>query len=257
MDHKETITQQLVQMSRRIAAPEARHVILGEGNTSALLDDGAFLVKASGEQLATVEPGGFVAVDMQRALALLDDVDLDQEAQRAALSALRVDPAAAGRPSVEVLLHAVALHEGQARFVGHTHTISVTGLLCSPHARGFAHGRLFPDQIVLCGPDSVLVPYVSPGLPLGRAVHQAIRDFEGRYGVPPKTIMMENHGLVALGESAQEVEQILAMCDKAAQVYALACAAGGPVVMTDAQIDDIYHRADEKYRRRKLVASTA
>lgn len=255
MDQSELIKTQLVQMSRRLAAPQAHHVILGEGNTSALLDENTFLVKGSGERLATISADGFVAVDLRRALALLERDAMDEQAQRAALADLRAAPGASGRPSVEVLLHAVALNEGETRFVGHTHTISVTGLLCSPHARGFAHARLFPDQIVLCGPDSALVPYVSPGLPLGGAVHKAIRDFKQRYGVPPKTIMMENHGLVALGETAQEVEQILAMCDKAAQIYAVASAAGGPVVMTEAQIDEIYHRADEKYRRQKLVGA--
>lgn len=255
MDQSESTREQLVQMSRRVAAAEVGHVILGEGNTSALVDENTFLVKGSGERLATIGADGFVAVDLQRALALLEQEVADEQAQRKALADLKVDPEAPGRPSVEVLLHAVALEEGAARFIGHTHTISVTGLLCSPHARGFAHGRLFPDQIVLCGPDSVLVPYVSPGLPLGRAVHTAIRDFKQRYGVPPKTIMMENHGLVALGETAQEVEQILAMCAKAAQIYAVACAAGGPVLMTEAQIDEIYHRADEKYRRQKLVSA--
>lgn len=250
---RERVLEQLVQLSRALGRPEAEHVILGEGNTSALIDDGRFFVKASGEQLETIGPDGFVEIDLARALALLDAGDLDDDALKEALMATRVVQDSPARPSVELLMHAVALKAGEARFVGHTHTTAVMGLLCSDQAEAFAHARLFPDQIVLCGPGSPLVPYVSPGLPLGRAIHRAIVDFRDTRGVSPKSILMKNHGIIVLGQTAQEVVNILAMWKKAARIYAGAAAAGTVVELTPAEIDDIAGRADEHYRRAKLT----
>lgn len=253
MADKQAILQELLTMSRRIGDPDAGHVILGEGNTSALIDENTFFVKASGEQLHTIEEDGFVEVDMARTLALLEGEALQGAALKEALQTTKVDPDIPGRPSVEVLLHAVVLHHTDARFVGHTHTTAVGQLLCSEHAEAYAHTRLFPDHIVLCGPDSVFIPYVDPGLPLGRAVYQEIQAFKAKYNVSPKTIMMKNHGLVVLGETAPDVHQILTMTTKAAHVYAGACAAGGPVPMTPEQVDHIFNREDEHYRQAKLA----
>jgi rhamnose utilization protein RhaD (predicted bifunctional aldolase and dehydrogenase) len=252
-DHARTILNDLVGMTREIGSPEADHVVLGEGNTSARIDDGSFFVKGSGESLRTIDESGFVAVDMKRALALLDSGDLQGDELRDALLAIKKDPQAPGRPSIEVLMHAVVLQAGQAEFAAHTHTTVINELLCSDRAHRFAHERIFPDQIVLCGPDSAFVPYVDPGLPLGRAVHQSIEEYDKEYGIPPKTIMLKNHGIVVVGQSRLEVEAILAMITKAARIYSGACAVGEPVGLSRQDIERIYRRSDEAYRRRKLL----
>ena len=253
--NRETILQALLTMSRELGKPELDHVILGEGNTSARLDDRTFFVKGSGEQLGRIQAEGFVEVDMARALALLEGAAMEGEALKQALLGTKVDPEAPGRPSIEVLMHAVALQVGGARFVGHTHTSAVTGLLCSEQAKVFTHARIFPDQVVLCGPDSAFVPYADPGLPLGIAVHQSIVEFQKAYNISPKVIMLQNHGIVVLGQSAKEVEQILAMATKAARIYAAAAMAGDVVPMPPEEIDHLYNRADEHYRRAKLMGA--
>lgn len=254
MADKQTILHELLSMSRELGRPESDHVILGEGNTSALIDRDTFYVKASGEQLRTIGEGGFVEVDLARALALLESEDLQGAALREALQTTKVDPETPGRPSVEVLMHAVGLKYGDAKFIGHTHTTAILQLLCSEQAEPYTHTRLFPDHVVLCGPDSAFVPYVDPGLPLGRAIYQAIVDFKARYNIPPRTIMMKNHGIVVLGKTARDVHQILDMSTKAAHAYLGACAAGGPVAMPPDEVDHIYNRDDENYRRAKLMS---
>lgn len=253
MADRQVILDELVRMSRELGKPDGDHVILGEGNTSALIDDHSFLVKGSGEQLRTIEERGFVEVDFERALALIDRTELQGTALRDALLTTKTDTQAPGRPSVEVLMHAVALKYGGAKFVGHTHTIAVNQLLCSEQAEAYSHARLFPDHVVLCGPDSAFVPYVDPGLPLGRAVYDAIEAFKAQYNVPPRTIMLKNHGIVVLGQTARDVQQILDMSTKAARIYVGACAAGGVVPMTPEEVDHIYNREDEHYRRAKLM----
>jgi len=62
-----------------------------------------------------------------------------------------------------------------------------------------------PDQIVLLGPAFVYVPYTDPGLPLALAVRDAVRQFVDTQQRVPKVLLMENHGAIALGGTAQEV----------------------------------------------------
>src|SRR5690606_29543818 len=101
-------------------------------------------VKGSGEQLSTISEGGFVEVSFERALALMDSQPLANLALRDALLATKAHADAPGRPSVEVLMHAVALKYGGAKVIGHTHTVVVNQLLCSERAEEYTHMRLFP-----------------------------------------------------------------------------------------------------------------
>jgi L-ribulose-5-phosphate 4-epimerase len=113
-------------------------------------------------------------------------------------------------------------------------------------------GRLFPDEIVTCGPAPVFVPYTDPGLPLAGEVRRRILDYTDAYGERPKVIMMQNHGLVALGKSAEEVQQITAMAVKTARVILGTYALGGPHALSAEAVARIHTRPDEAYRRQLL-----
>ena len=89
--NRETILQALLTMSRELGRPELDHVILGEGNTSARIDEGTFFVKGSGEQLGQIQAEGFVEVDMTRALALLEGSAMDGRTIKQALLETKVD----------------------------------------------------------------------------------------------------------------------------------------------------------------------
>ena len=54
----ETILANLVEMSRYLGAPERGYAILGEGNSSARIDEETFWVKASGTTMARIDAGG-------------------------------------------------------------------------------------------------------------------------------------------------------------------------------------------------------
>jgi rhamnose utilization protein RhaD (predicted bifunctional aldolase and dehydrogenase) len=112
---------------------------------------------------------------------------------------------------------------------------------------------MFPDEIVCCGPASAFVPYVDPGIPLARAVAAEVNRFIEEYDVPPKTILMQNHGLIALGRTSTEVEMITAMAVKAARVLLGTYALGGPRFLTPENVARIYTRPDEHYRERLLI----
>jgi rhamnose utilization protein RhaD (predicted bifunctional aldolase and dehydrogenase) len=165
-----------------------------------------FFVKASGVTLEEIEPAGFVEIAFEPILEFPEHGDTSDEAVTATLMAARVGPTAPLRPSVETPLHALALTVGGARFVGHTHPTAVNAILCSRRAEESIAGRLFPDEIVVCGPALAYVPYTDPGLPLAREVRKAIEAHIEAHEEPPRVILMQNHGLIALGQSPQEVQ---------------------------------------------------
>ena len=237
-------------MSNNLGDPALDYVILGEGNTSARADADTFWVKASGTELRTIEASGFVRVRFDRVLALLDAGDLSDDEVKAGLEAAKVDPAVTARPSVETVLHALALQLEGVHFVGHTHPTAVNTVLCSQQAEEAVSGRLFPDHIVYCGPASVYVPYTDPGVPLARAIRDSMAQYVDEYREVPKVILMQNHGLIVLGRTGQEVEDVTAMAVKAARVLLGTYTLGGPHFLTAQAVDRIHTRPDEAYRRK-------
>ena len=243
------ILAQLVAMTRNLGDPSLDYAILGEGNASARIDADSFWVKASGAEMRTIGAGGFVQVRFDRVLEMLQAGNLSDAEVKAGLEAARVDPEAKARPSVETVLHALALRLDGVNFVGHTHPTAVNALLCSQKAEEAIAGRLFPDEIVYCGPAPVYIPYTDPGVPLAKAVRDAIDGYLDEHREVPKVILMQNHGLITLGKTASEVENITAMYVKTARVILGAYALGGLHFMTPEAVARIHTRPDELYRR--------
>jgi len=248
----EDVLRELVEMSNNLGDPLNDYVILGEGNSSVKVDEETFWVKASGTQLRTIGPEGFVQVYFEPVLAMLDGPDLSDEEVKQVLIEAKVDPAAPGHPSVETAMHALCLKLEDIKFVGHTHPTSINMLTCSATFETAVSGRLFPDEIVLCGPAPVIIPYVDPGLPLAREIKTRLRVYLDTYGELPRTVLMQNHGFIALAGTAQKVENITAMAVKAARILVGTYALGGPNFMTAKAVDRIHTRPDEHYRQRMI-----
>jgi rhamnose utilization protein RhaD (predicted bifunctional aldolase and dehydrogenase) len=184
---------ELLELSHELGAEHRQLAILGEGNTSTKLSDETFLVKASGSSLANLADNDVVECRFAPQLEMLDRDDLSDQQIEDELFGCRVE-ASAKKPSVEALFHAYLLNLPGINFVGHVHSIAVNQLLCSPHARDFAENRLFPDEIVCCGGSSVFVPYTDPGLKLSQVIRAGCVNFTEQFGVPPRVILLENHG---------------------------------------------------------------
>lgn len=250
-----TALDQLVALSRELGDPAADLVILGEGNTSADLGDGSFLVKASGASLATARPEDFVRADRQAVVDLVDDAALHEHDQDGLRDRLRAASHAADgpRPSIETMLHALALDLPGVRVVAHTHPTHVNALLCSDRAGELVAGALFPDQVVVCGGASPLVPYAEPGLPLGRVFRDGLRTHLDRSAEVPRLVYLGNHGIVALGESERQAAQVTAMAVKAARVLAGALAIGSAARLDPETVRRLGGRDDERHRRAVLA----
>lgn len=248
------VLTRLHQLARWLSDPVRDLAILAEGNVSAALPDRAtFWLKASGCQMGSMRPDQFVRMDTARTLELLEHERLDDKEIQRLLLAGRHNPDDTLQPSVEAALHAICILEGGASVVGHTHPTAWISVLSSVNAEAAVAGRLFPDEIVVCGPAPCFVPYVDPGPPLARAVREAIRRHVDTWGDGPKVILMQNHGLVALGKDADEVERITQMSVKVARALVGAYAMGGPNFLTPAHVDRIHRRPDEHLRQRALA----
>ena len=250
MEEKEKVAA-LLKLSHDLGAPERKLAILGEGNTSVRISGTQFAVKASGCNLATLTNQDVAVCETEKILGLLDAKNATDGMIDETLFGARVNPKAK-KPSVESIFHAWLLTLEGVEFVGHTHPVSVNQILCAPRARDFAEHRIFPDEVVCCGAQSVFVPYIDPGLALAREIRERTQSFIKRNKTVPRLILLQNHGLIALGSTPNAVMAATLMAAKAAEIFMGAAAIGGPNFMTEAQVARIASRADEAHRQKEL-----
>ncbi|MBK8018377.1 MAG: class II aldolase/adducin family protein [Betaproteobacteria bacterium] len=148
----------------------------------------ALFVKGSGADLAAVTPGDFTPVALDRALALLDAHDLDNDALMRALGPLKLDPASP-RPSIETLMHACLPH----RYVEHTHADAVLAVINTEGGEASA-ARVFGS----CAP---LVPFRHSGFDLAMACADVYRREATDASIG---LLLAFHGVVAFGDSARQ-----------------------------------------------------
>lgn len=247
------VLQELIHMSRYLGDEQRGYAILGEGNTSARIDEDHLYVKASGSCLATMTESDFLVVSISKVTKILDSSSATDDDVKEVLRGALADPQEKRMPSVETILHALLYAYRDYNFIGHTHPIATNALLCSRNAEEAMSGRLCPDHIVVMGRASVFVPYVDPGLVLAREVRDRVQRFVESQNELPKAIVMQNHGLFAMGGTAKTVMNVTDMAEKMSYILLGAYAAGGPRFMSQADIDRIATRPDEKYRQEKLA----
>jgi rhamnose utilization protein RhaD (predicted bifunctional aldolase and dehydrogenase) len=246
------ILEQLIHLSHELARDDRDLAMLGEGNTSADCGDGTFWVKASGAEMATVDEKGFSRVSLDAIKELMKkDILSDQQVAEGLMLAL-VDQTHK-KPSVETFLHAISIAEAGAKWVCHTHAVSVLKILCSQMGGEPFRRPLIPDMIVMCGTEPLIVPYLDPGFPLAAGVLRALREFQDRKGESPRIILMENHGVVSIGQTARQALNAMLMIDKWARILEGTYTFGGPKYMPEDVINRIETRPDEKYRRQRLT----
>jgi rhamnose utilization protein RhaD (predicted bifunctional aldolase and dehydrogenase)/NAD(P)-dependent dehydrogenase (short-subunit alcohol dehydrogenase family) len=193
--------------STRLLGADVSLALHGGGNTS--VKDSyttivgerrpALYVKASGVDMATIEPAALVALDLAelRALRVLTAID---DATMASELRARMFPRPAARdprsqqgsspalsPSIETFVHALL----PGRFIDHTHADAVLAL--TNQADG---DRLVRDAL---GDAVIVLPYVAPGFLLARAAADALER-----APHARAIVWSRHGIVTWGETARE-----------------------------------------------------
>ena len=250
---KVKILNKLVKLSNNLGKEDYHLAIIGEGNTSAKIKVGntneSFFIKASGTQLATITEKDFIQVYFEPIMQLININNPDAEDINNIFEKAKVDKKYRASPSVETLLHAICLNLEGVNFIGHTHPTAVNRLTCSKSFPENLKGRIYPDEIVLLGKDSVFIPYTDPGVKLAQRAKKEIEIFLDKHGERPKSIYIQNHGFVALGSTPTEVENITLMADKAAEIRFGALLAGGINTFSEDIVNYIAERTDEKYRQ--------
>lgn len=245
----EEILAELTTLSHFLGDPVHDLAILGEGNTSARVEEDLFYVKASGQNLGSITPQGFCAVRFSRILPSFEGADLTDAQVKQTLMESKLD-ASDIMPSVETFFHAYLLTLPGIQVIAHTHPVAVNSLLCSQHGRDAFTGRLFPDEIVVCGIAPCYVEYTDPGIPLSRLIKRRVEEHFEAWGEWPKTILMQNHGLIAVGRSVRDAQAITQMAVKTARILLGTYAFGGPQFLTPENVARIHTRPDEHYRQR-------
>jgi len=191
--------QELIEISQ-FYGKQKDFVIAGGGNTS-YKDENHIYIKASGHSLATIGEDGFAQLD-RKDLQLIagktyseDVMERENQIKNDLLNS-RIHPEKGQRPSVETSLHDLLAF----RFVVHTHSTKVNGLMCSQNAE-----RL---TTVLFGSAVVYVPYVDPGYILFKEVETRINAYRTRTGKEPKVILLQNHGIFVAADTIDEIMEI-------------------------------------------------
>ena len=207
------ILAQLVILSHHLGDPSRDYVKLSQGNVSARADEKSFWVKASGTELRTAGPESFVRVDFGRVMSILDEGDLSEEEVRQHLADATLDPQPAPAsspvltPSIETIAHAICLELEGVDFVGHTHPPVVNESTALDRI-----GAGYPPLVI---------PPADPGLPLARLLIIHLNSYQDEYTRRPEIILLQNHGLIVTGSTAEDVENLTAQAVKMVSILHL------------------------------------
>ncbi|MDQ1546304.1 MAG: hypothetical protein QOH69_1208 [Actinomycetota bacterium] len=248
--HPELVSGELLGLTNALGQPERKFAILAEGNTSERLPDGRLVVKASGASLGSATRDDFVTLDVDEIAGILLDPAVDQRSLTDALDS-GVHGGVHRRASIESLMHAAVQAVGPVRFIGHTHPTAVLGLVSSIHAATAYDSPAYSDEAVVLG-RPLFVPYASPGIQLGRTVYEALKSRVDEDGDMPALIVLGNHGIVAIGPTAEAVEGVTEMAVKGAEVRIAALSTGGLVALPAESMKAFFARDDIAERRRDL-----
>jgi len=221
-----SLTDELITLGHRIAQNPARLTIWNEGAVAAKQPNGKLTISAAGANLAHLDLKAMVELDLARMQALVekDTFTEDEELKP------RTNPEGPA-PSPDAFIFADLFAFEGIRFGAHTQPIPVNQVICSPRARQFADRRNLPHEILACGQASVLVPFVPPGHGLAKEVKRKIALWRDRFKIVPKLILIQNHGMIALGDTVDEVLMITEMTVKFAEIFLGAATMGGPEFM--------------------------
>ncbi|MCE5253799.1 MAG: bifunctional aldolase/short-chain dehydrogenase [Actinomycetia bacterium] len=180
--------------SSRLLGVEPGLVLHGGGNSSVKLpwrnvlgeEIPAIFVKASGADMATIEPAGHCGLDLGylRRLRTLSSLDDEEMVDQLRTHLLRAD---GPTPSIESLVHAFL----PGTYIDHTHADAVLALTNREDGEARVRRALGEEVIVL--------PYLTPGFKLALAASEALEAQPGARGM-----VWAHHGIATWGESARE-----------------------------------------------------
>lgn len=155
-------------------------------------------VKGSGSDLATMKSQNFTGLKMDDIRPLIEKEEMPDEEMVAYLAHCMID-STHPRASIETLLHAFLPY----KHVDHTHPDAIISLCCADN------GKQIAEEIY--GNRFVWVPYIRPGFTLSKMIAEGVKNNPNA-----ELVLMEKHGLVVWGDTAQEsYEKTIAIINEA------------------------------------------
>ena len=206
---------------------EDRLVLHGGGNNSVktsltnILGEhrSIIFVKASGANMAAIEPEGYTALDLEylkklRALPEISDEEMRSEFQT------HMCHARAAAPSIETLVHAFI----PKKFIDHTHADAILTLTNQPDGMKLVREAL--------GPEVLILDYITPGFKLAQAAATAFEN-----SPQSKAMVWMRHGLISWGDTARESYEATISVIQRAEDYAARRARRPLIVQVETPIE--------------------
>ncbi|OAT71230.1 bifunctional aldolase/short-chain dehydrogenase [Parageobacillus thermoglucosidasius] len=157
-------------------------------------------VKGSGSDLATMKKQHFTGLRLEDIRPLIEREQMTDEEMVEYLSHCMINPKHP-RPSIETLLHAFL----PFKHVDHTHPDAIISICCADNGKQIAK-EIYGDRFVW-------VPYIRPGFTLSKMIAEGVKQNPNA-----ELVLMEKHGLVTWGETAQECyEKTISIINEAEQ----------------------------------------
>lgn len=189
---------------------------------------GARLANLQAEELVALKP----AVLLEALTANHGRGHLDSEV----LGQARLTPEAPV-PGPEAFLAADLLVEGWPALLALLQPVALHQILASPRARQFADRRVTVSESYGLGRAMPLVPYADPGIPLAKETRSRIALWRDRYKAIPRVVLLQNQGVIVLGDTVAEIVETTEKLMKAADVFIGASALGGPQFLSIDNLD--------------------
>src|SRR5208283_3384889 len=106
------------------------------------------------------------------------------------------------------------------RVAVHIHPVIVDQIIASPRARQFADRRTVHNEVLALGSASLLINYADPGMGLTREIQKKLVLWRDRNKSVPRVILVQNHGVIVLGESSQALLRTIEALLKYAELFA-------------------------------------
>lgn len=224
----------LVDLARQLGNHPAKVVIFDEGLVAAKID-GHLVISRPGARLGSSDRGDFIHFDGRPLIELLKTDQLRRQTEEETLIASRL-----GRdmqaPGPEAYFVADLLQRSESRLLAHVQPVTVNQILASPRARQFADRRVTLNEIFNCGLATALVPYADPGAALAKEVRTKVSLWRDRARTDPKVVLLQNNGMVVMGNAPEEIIENIEKVLRAAEVFIGASLLGGPQFLTVANI---------------------
>lgn len=219
-------THELVALANRLGNHPARLALWNEGTVAAALPGGVIATTTAHASLAGLTLQDLVEYDRAKVQTLNTQEEVtEEELEDARAHGCEKNDAA---PCADLFPYAELFAFEGVQFAAHTQPIPINQIICSPRARQFADRRNFPYEITSYGAASLLVPFAPPGPAMAKELKRKIALWQDRYKGTPKVILLQNHGMITLGESVEEVMMLTEMSLKYAEIFLGAAMMGGP-----------------------------